>query len=210
MSLMTLNQLSSDLRDSLGDAVNILTDEDKSQPVERLILLAAHDFGRVRQRTLLGDLTLVADQSEYPAPDDLIQPKSVVWGDGRNHNKYWENDYPGIPPVLSLAEHNGSRVLLMRPPPSTKQIMLVGATCSYYYLAGHVVGETEAETSVQASDRGLLILRAQAEAMLELSIRNSHKPVQIRDGMSQAPKNGTPAALYDQLMKQFERQSRAH
>ncbi len=64
---------------------------------------------------------------------------------------------------------------------------------------------TDSDTTVPDEHRGLLLLRAQAEAMQELAARNIAKPVQLRDGQGGAPRNGVPAALHAQLMDAFER-----
>ena len=44
---------------------------------------------------------------------------------------------------------------------------------------------------------------SQAEAMLELTLRNAAKPVQLRDGLSGTPRNSTPAALHATLLAMF-------
>ena len=52
--------------------------------------------------------------------------------------------------------------------------------------------------------RSLLLLRAQAEACRELALRNVSKPVTMRDAVGSQPRNGTPSALYQMLLTEFE------
>jgi hypothetical protein len=66
-----------------------------------------------------------------------------------------------------------------------------------------VLGDNAADTTVTAADRGLLLLRAQVEAMRELSVRAAAKPVQLRDGLSGVARNSTPAALHEVLLRVF-------
>jgi hypothetical protein len=84
---------------------------------------------------------------------------------------------------------------------------MLGSEFRYYYFALHSIGAAAADTTVKASDRGLLLLRAQAEAMKEMAMRNIKKPVQMRDGLASAPRNGTPASLFQALMDQFEKEA---
>ena len=59
---------------------------------------------------------------------------------------------------------------------------------------------------MRPADRNLLLIRATAQAMTELSHHNLAKPVVLgSNGVGAMPKNGTPAALADQLLKLFER-----
>ncbi len=67
----------------------------------------------------------------------------------------------------------------------------------------HVLGANAADTTIANTDRGLLLLRAQAEAMLEISLHNANKPVQVRDGYSGTARNSTPAALYESLLREW-------
>ena len=70
---------------------------------------------------------------------------------------------------------------------------------------GGAIDADAANTTVEAKDRALFLLRAHAEVARELAARNITKPVRLRDGFSQGPRNATPAALYDALMREFEK-----
>jgi hypothetical protein len=203
--MMTRGQLALELKDSLQDAASVFA-ADEGADFLRFIDAAALDFYRVRPRTLLGELTLVAEQFNYPAPDDLLCYKSAMWGVNR-YSHPWEKSWPGKLPSVYLSENGGVRELHFLPAPSAHQIAILGSVFKYWYFAAHEVGDEEADTTILSGDRGLLLLRAQAEAMKEMAMRNIGKPVQMRDGVSSGPRNGTPAALYEQLMKDFERRA---
>lgn len=198
---MSRADLIADLRDSLHDAASVFT-APAEQDFIRLLDIAAADLGRVRTRIMSGSLTLVAGQSGYAAPADLIDFISDTWGAGVTPYA-WEVCYPGPNPRVAVAYAGGVRSLLMSPAPTALQISLYGSAYPYTYLAGHTVSETAADTTVPAGERSLLLLRAQAEAMREVAIRNSAKPVSMRDGYSGMPRNGTPAALYQVLLKEW-------
>ena len=196
--------LVADLKDSIHDAANVFTganDEDFS----RMLDAAALDIGRVRPRTMLGTLTLVADQDAYAAPADLLTYKSDLWSVQARRYQTWDANYPGRLPDIRTALNGSTRELHFLPAPTSAQITVLGAAFKYYYFAGHAIGAAAADTTVQPGDRGLLILRAQAEAMKEMAVRNSGKPVSMRDGISNMSRNGTPSYLYEMLMKDFER-----
>lgn len=200
---MTRADLVADLKASLQDAAKVFTaanDADFSRHLDA----AALDMGRVRPRTLLGTITLVAEQYNYTAPADLLSYKSDLWGiPGRRINP-WETSYPGRLPDVRSAVSGAVRELHFLPAPTAAQITSLGATFRFYYFAAHSIGATAADTTLHAGDRGLLLLRAQAEAMKEMAMRNIAKPVQMRDGLSQGPRNGTPSALFAELMRMFE------
>ncbi|HLP97484.1 MAG TPA: hypothetical protein VK149_03465 [Sideroxyarcus sp.] len=198
---MSKADLIADLKASLQDMANVFTTADDADFVRHLSV-AALDMGRKRPRTLLGSLTLVADQFNYAAPADFHSFKSYLWGIGRANP--WEKTYTGRLPDVRAAVNGSTRELHLLPAPTQSQINQLGSAFKYYYFASHSIGETAADTTIQAADRGLLLLRAQAEACKEMAMRNIGKPVQMRDGITQGPRNGTPASLYDALMKYFE------
>lgn len=207
---MSEADLVADLKTSLNDAADVFVAANDAD-FKRHIANAALDFGRLRRRTLIGTLTLAADQRNYTAPAGLIWPKYPIWGVvEKSRTNPWEMTWPGPLPRLHLMEDaTNGRELHLDPPPTAAQIAAFGATYRYYYYAGHTIGADAAQTTVHVSDRDLLLLRAAAEAMRELAYRNSKKPVQLRDGLGSAPRNSTPAALADWLMQEFERRAAA-
>lgn len=200
--LMSRAELASDLAESLHDAASIFTAEDGGD-FRRLLDAAAQDMGRVRPRTLLGMLSLVVDQEAYAAPADILMFKSALWGVGRT-SRPWERSWCGYLPNVRLAMNGGVRELHLLPAPTAQQISVLGATYKFYYFAAHIVSANAAQTTISQGDRGLLLLRAQAEAMRELAARNMHKQVSMRDGISGGTRNGTPTYLFETLMHEFE------
>lgn len=201
---MSRADLVADLKASLSDAAAVFTAANDAD-FKRHLDTAALDFTRVRPRTLLGSITLTAEESEYALPADLHAFKSSLWGIvPRVRTQPWEKTWPGRLPQARVAEVAGARRLVLAPAPTAQQISVLGAEFRFYYFARHAIGEQAADTTVQPGDRGLLLLRAQAEALRELAVRNAKKPVALRDGVSQAPRNGTPAALFQALLDEFE------
>lgn len=199
---MSQDDLAADVKASLQDAAEVFTAADNGD-FKRHLDLAALDLARVRPRTMLGTLTLVADQEGYTAPADFHSFKSALWGASRPQP--WEKTWPGRLPSVFPAEVSGVLQLQLVPPPTAAQISVLGSTYKYYYYARHLIDANAANTTVKTADRGLLLLRAQAEAMKEIAVRNSKKPVQLRDGISGQPRNGTPSYLFEALMEQFEK-----
>jgi hypothetical protein len=155
-----------------------------------------------RPRTLLASLALVADQPLYDAPADLVAVKVSDWGTAQLHRDPW-NMPRGPLPSLRRIELAGVAKLQLTPSPSAAQIAAFGATYNLYYQASHLIPDA-GDTPITAREIDLLLLRAKAEAMRELAIRNHSKPVTLRDGggLSQ-PRNGTPAALYEAFLREF-------
>lgn len=199
---LSLVDLVTDLKASLQDAADVFTAADDAD-FKRHLKHAALDFVRVRPRTLLGELTLTADEALYALPADLHCFKSPLWG--TRSARQWEKNYPGPLPRPLVIEVEGEQRLQLTPAPSAHQISVLGETYQYWYLAAHAIGDAAADTTIRAADRALLLLRAQAEAMKEMTIRNVKKPLAVRDGVVGVVRNGTPAALYQALMQDFER-----
>lgn len=200
---MSQKDLIDDLKASLKDVA-----EGKFDPgdYDRILSNAALDMGRVRPRTLIGEITLVADQMTYAAPTDLRMPKFSIWGQKeRSKGRFWETGFPRTLPTLSMVEVAGVNTLCLTPAPDQEAINILGSKYQYFYFAGHVVASDATKTTINSADRGLFMIRAQAEACKELAARQMNKPVMLRDGMGMTAKNGTPAALWKSLMEQFEK-----
>jgi len=198
--------LIADLRTSLNDAANVFADDDTD--FIRHLDYAAEDFSRARPRIIEATLNLIADQSLYAAPFGFVRPHALRWGDGKRRDiKPWEVGYTGRLPRLRMSGDPDARAIIFSPSPSASQIAILGSSCVIEYIASHVIDPVAANTTVQSGDRGLLLLRAQAEAAKEMAMRNMHKPVRMRDGISGGTLNGTPSALFKQLMDQFDKQA---
>ena len=207
MSLgMKRDDLVQSLKYQLNDAATVFNNADDDDFIRHLDN-AALDMGRVRPRRLSATVSLVASQPNYAVPATVLRVASSPWGTEKI-GKPWETDYAGPLPRPELAGDFDELELWLEPTPTARQIELLGATYRYYYYAAHEIGEAAADTTVRAEDRALLLLRATAEALCELALRGAKKPTQLRDGLQSGPKNGTPAGLYEQLMKQFNMQAR--
>ena len=204
---MSRADLVADFKASLHDAAEVFTAANGAD-FSRLLDVAALDFARLRPRTLIGSVTLSTGTADYALPVDFHQYKTDLWADpGRA--KPWEKSWPGRLPSIRVAEIAGEKRLVFFPAPTAQQITLFGSSFKFYYFARHVIGTAETDTSIDAADRGLLLLRAQAEALRELAMRNIGKPVALRDGLNSAPRNGTPAALYQVLLDEFNQAAAA-
>jgi hypothetical protein len=203
---MSEEDLVLDLKASLQDAASVFTAA-ASSDFKRHLKLAALAFASKRPRTLVGSVTLVADQAQYSAPADFASYKSHLWGIApRARCQPWEKSWPGRLPDVRVVETSANPVtwkLQLDPPPTAGQISALGSEFKFYYFGAHAISTTANQTTINAIDRGLLLLRAQAEAMRELAYRGIHKPVQLRDGYSGAPRNSTPTALYEALLNEF-------
>lgn len=189
------------LKLSLGDSASRFSEPDDAA-FKRHVKAAALDFGRVRSVTGAGTLELVADQSDYAAPADFVRFKTALWGmDQRKSPKPWEKSWAGPFPDV----HVMPGLLILSPAPSAKQIAILGGTYRFLYFAGLVAGATPETSTVSEADSGLLILRAQAEAMRELAMRDALRPVRVTDGYTGQSKTSSPAGLATAFLAEFER-----
>ncbi len=124
---------------------------------------------------------------------------------GRNHKAnvpIWDDNRVGQLPELRICFNSAKeRFLQLVPMPSERQINILGYICDYTYSADHIW--TDTFCSFSTFEESLLLLRAQAEGMRELSMKNVTTPFQLREGVSAAPQNGTPAYLFSLLMEEF-------
>lgn len=194
---MSRADLRDDLQASLHDSAAIFSDP---EDLDRLLDTAALEHSERATVTLAATLTLTAGVSEYARPDDFLRFKISLWGMSVSANP-WDKNYPGKLPDV----YDGGTVLALVPAPTAAQIAILGSSYRYFYFASQVVADDGDDTTIPPSQRGLFLLRAQAEACRELAIRNAAKPVTMRDGISGGARNGTPAALYQAFMAEYER-----
>lgn len=189
------------LRASFVDSVRGFKDKDYARHTDE----AFRELGKRRPRIVLDNFLLVPGCSTYTCPNDLNDVQSCLWG--RNHKAQvaiWADNRIGQLPDLKVSyTSDGSRVLQLVPMPSARDIYIVGYVCEYTYAASHIW--TDKVCTLNAYEEGLLMLRAQAEAMRELGMKNVTTPSQLREGMSSTPKNGTPSYLFSVLMDEFDR-----
>jgi hypothetical protein len=201
---MSLEDLVADLKRSLHDCAAVFNAGDDADFV-RFLRQALPDMGWKRARTLIGQVTLAAGTANYSlaAVPDFYTYKTHLW-EPNYHLQPWEPGYPGAAPRVSSYKDGAGNWLAFEPAPSAAHIALRGSTFKFYYFALHALGADAADCTVHLADRGLLLLRAQVEAMLELTLRNSAKPVRLGDGLSGTPRNSTPAALHQTLLGVFQ------
>ena len=195
------------LRHDLTALLMESADKFKELDLERFLEAAAHDLSRVRPLSLLGELVLVADQWLYVAPADLIRPLASYWGlDALKNRKPWEELWPGRLPSLGMVTHGGVRKLTLTPAPTGAQILKLSSAYSYRYSARYAIGIQAADTTVPEESRELLLTRATAAALQALANQGVTKPVMLgKAAMGGMPKNGSPAALAQDLLDLFER-----
>ncbi|EEG08238.1 phage adaptor protein [Pseudogulbenkiania ferrooxidans] len=198
--MTTLASLIADLKASLLDSASSFIAED----FERHVQAALKDYSRRRPLEMVDELTLQSGLALYDCPADLTVVLGCDWGrDAKLTLDPWDDRWPGTLPSIRVMRRGGERVLRLTPAPSARQIGLLGSACPYRYGAAHLV--TENDSTLQEQDAPLVVLRAQAEVMRELAMKNSTQPYQVRDGISATPKNGTPSYLHTVLMDEFER-----
>jgi len=169
---------------------------------ERHLGKAVRAFSRIRRRTLVGTISLTADESYYPAPADMIAPKVSKWGQGKLQP--WDDGYAPLP-RMSMFEDDGVNMIQLYPAPTSFQICLFGSQYSFFYLAAHEIGEQAADTTIKNGDRDLFLLLATIEAVRELAASGITEPVQLHRGMGAVNSNMTPAALLEVLGRELER-----
>lgn len=205
---MSMVDLVASLKASLHDAASVFT-VDSATPdseFERFLQQALPDMQAKRPATRLGSVTIEANFPRVAVGvgnPGFAAFKTYLWGDGCTI-KPWDPAYPGALPRVTASFEAQQWWLMFSPAPTAQQISAHGTDFDFWYYAAHAIGTLALDTTVNLQDRGLLILRAQVEAMRELSIRNAAKPVAMRDGLTGQPRNSTAAALYTELLKQFE------
>jgi len=199
---MSQDDLIADLQRSLHDAASVFNAAADAD-WKRLLAIALTAMQGKRPRTLLGQVTLSADEPLYAVPgSDFAAYKTHVWG-GRPP-KPWTEAYPGALPRVAAVQNGSAWQLVFDPAPTWAHINAYGSDFKFWYFGKHTVGATAGDSTLADADRPLLLLRAQAEAMRELTMRNINKPTQLRDGLSGTPRNSTPAALYRELLAEWE------
>jgi hypothetical protein len=150
-----------------------------------------------RWRTATFDL--VAGQSDYPAPDDLLGALLSEWGRGCARQP-WDDDFAGYPPLLTPLQGANGPILRLSQAPTAAQLATWGATLTYRYLAAHEI--TGTRITLPDAAEPLILLAALIEAMRELATDTT--VLQLQRGLAGIPTAGTPAYLYEKLCLEFE------
>ncbi len=202
MADMTKAGLAASLEKSLLDSASVFAGD-----FGHLLDVALEDYSRRRPRVLAGKLQLEPGRLTYPCPPDFRSMGARFWGSAQRQNlKPWECGFPVRLPRISVMQTDAGREFLFDVPPSADQIGWYGADYSFTYHATHILGDGSTRTTVPESDRGLILLRASAEAMREMSMRNVKKPVSTQDSIGGQTRTGTPGALYELFMNAFDEQ----
>ena len=165
---------------------------------------ALRELAQFYPRRMLAELNAMPMQREYECPADLIEVLATHYGRAEKAQRQpWDAGYPTqrLPEVTVQYRADGSRYLQVFPAPSYQLLAQIGTVVGYEYSAAHIV--TEEVCTLTEVDVQLAILRAQAEAMRELAMRNSTQPTQIKDSLTNTPANGAPSYLYTLLMNEF-------
>ena len=176
----------------------------KAEDFERHMDTALRELTQFRPHRVLAELNVLPMQREYECPADLVQVLATHYGRAEKMQRQpWDAGYPTqrLPDVKVRYRADGSRYLQVFPAPNYQLMAQIGAVVGYEYSAGHVV--TDSYSSLTPVLVHLAILRAQAEAMRELAMRNSSMPTQVKDSLTNTPANGTPSYLYTLLMNEF-------
>jgi hypothetical protein len=168
---MLLSALVADFKASLNDAAaqfRAPADADFA----RLLGVALLDMQAKRPVTKLGQVTLFPLQARYAVTnEDFAALKVHQWADPASTPKPWDPCYPGAVPRVAAQWGGASWWLEFSPAPTPRQLAVWGSEFRFWYFARHVLSETAGQTTVNPADRGLLLLRAQAEALRELAMR---------------------------------------
>lgn len=196
---MNFTSLTTRLTDSLHDAARVFDAGDFDRHVNVALRAMALEKRPLRRAATL---YLVANQSDYAAPADLVRVERLHWENGCSRQP-WRTHYLGPRPVVSHLQGDSGIRINLSPRPTQRQIDALGGALGFTYLATHAVVDNEIDTLADA-DEDLVILRAQAEACRELALRNITKPVTLRDGSLNQPRNSTPGALFKALIDEWK------
>jgi len=196
---------------SLNDAAAVFgtdtTAPTLTENLTRHLQIAARALSSDGKRPLvrIGTLAVVAGQGRYDdVPDDLVMPRTTTWNTGCDAFgeplQQWNLPIGPLPGVFL-----GDGFLLLMPAPNAAQVRVFGSAFTFTYLAAHAVTDAAETSTLTDADKNLLLLRAQVEAMREMTMRNIHKPVSLRSaGAGAVPSNMQPAALYEKLLAEYK------
>lgn len=188
------------LKDTLANDVAGIVEEHSD--FDLMLALAAERMGRSIGLRRRATITLVGDEAEYDAPADFIGFDFSDWGvSSQRDHQPWDDAHIAVLPSVGTFEDGATTKLQLDPAPTAGQIVSFGTQYRFTYRAEHTL--TDNASTIQEKHRSIFLLLAQIQVMLLIARRNSGKPVQLRDSYSGTPRNGTPAALAEQLNDQL-------
>ena len=206
MASVDASDLIAELKASLLSSADYFqgTDSDADADFKRHLQVAAADLAEHRNLTLLGEFELEADQADYTdVPADLVRINSALWGTEKRLHP-WADNYPGPLPRARLSRTSSGQRISLAPAPTRTQILTLGSTYRFYYAASYWTGSTSDPLNLDGTDRGLILLRAQAEACKELALMNVTRTVETRTSVS-GPRNQTPRSLFEMLIAEYRK-----
>ncbi|WP_158117217.1 hypothetical protein [Vibrio cincinnatiensis] len=194
---MQLSTLIERLKNALMDSAELISGIE-----QQVIELALADYSRYRPQKKLSTFSLMTGKILYPAPADLMQVRTVLYGQSQRAKNPWERGYPRSLPRLTVVEDDQDKKWLQLSHfPAESVVMSCGRDFSYiYYAARKISGDS---LSIDIQDEPLLLLRCVAEAVKHIMVHQLNKTVSVRNSIGGEAKNGTPAAVHQQLMTQF-------
>lgn len=187
-------------RSQLGKAIDRFREPDRDADLQRHLGRAARWIDQRWPYTQQGELSLTAMVSEYPAPTGCLGVYGHDWGRNAPFTPWMEHG-TGYPPLLDLIYEAAGPVLWVSPPPTAMQIQAWGSVMRYRYRRMHTISPTAVSVGDEHLQR--VLLAALIEAMRELAAETAS--TQLHKGMSGIPTAGTPAYLYEALLREWDR-----
>lgn len=200
------------LRSALLEAAEIFgcdQSTEQTNALNRHLDAAVQDYDRVLPCVATAELTWTAGTADYAAPADALGYHTAELVDEQGALDPYDAMRVEQVPTPMLVRKAGVKTWRFRPAPTAGLLARLGCAFRYTYTAAHQLGDDGAVPgTLEQALLPQVVTRALVVSLLELAIRNSHKPVALRDPTYSQTRNGTPAALADQLMRVWETQVR--
>lgn len=187
---MNVATLTTHLKTSLGDS-----DESFQDDLLRLLTVALDDYSRYKPLTLNASCRISPGKQTYDVPPDFLSFKHTFWG--QSTTPLWSNKPQPLGRPLSTPQG-----LQFQQPITPAHIQHYGANYAYLYFAKHKILDN-GDLTLRA-DHDLLVMRAQAQAMLELALHNADKQAAAHQHIGNQSSNSKPMHIHDMLMATFK------
>jgi len=197
---MQLSTLINQLKMALMDSAELIEGNE-----QQVIEISLSDFSRYRPQIKLATFSLLTGQMLYSAPADFIRVRTVLYGQNQRAKQPWQPGYPHqLPKLSAIEDEQDKKWVQLSHFPVESVVLNCGRDFSYTYYAVRKISNDTLTIDIQ--DEPLLLLRCIAEAVKYIAVHQLSKTVSVRNSIGGEAKNGTPAAIHEQLMTQFERQ----